>query len=85
MLKLPPIAYYNRSIAAISPEVFSLGLVKSICFAIIVAVVGCMRGFQAENDAQSVGRATTSAVVTAIFWIVIVDWVLTMLFTILGY
>jgi phospholipid/cholesterol/gamma-HCH transport system permease protein len=85
MLQLPPIAYYNRTIAAISPTIFSLGLIKSACFAIIITVVGCMRGFQAENDAQSVGRSTTSAVVTAIFWIVIADWVLTMIFTMMGY
>jgi phospholipid/cholesterol/gamma-HCH transport system permease protein len=85
MLKLPPIAYYNRTIAAISPEIFALGLIKSAVFAVIISVVGCMRGFQAKNDAQSVGRATTSAVVTAIFWIVIADWILTMLFTMMGY
>lgn len=85
MLKLPPVAYYNRTIAAISPLAFSTGLVKSVVFAIIIAVVGCMRGFQAGNDAQSVGRATTSSVVTTIFWIVIADWILTMIFTMMGY
>jgi phospholipid/cholesterol/gamma-HCH transport system permease protein len=85
MLKLPPVAYYNRTVAAISPEIFASGLIKSAVFAVIITVVGCMRGFQAENDAQSVGRATTSAVVTAIFWIVIADWVLTMMFTMMGY
>ena len=85
MLQLPPIAYYNRTIGAITPMVFTSGLIKSLAFAVIITVVGCMRGFQAENDAQSVGRVTTSAVVTAIFWIVIADWILTMLFTMMGY
>jgi phospholipid/cholesterol/gamma-HCH transport system permease protein len=85
MLGLPPVSYFNRSVLVLSPVTFSLGLVKSVVFAFIIAMVGCMRGFQSANDAQGVGRSTTSAVVTSIFWIVIADWFLTMIFTMMGY
>lgn len=85
MLGLPPVAYYNRTIEVLTPMVFFLGMVKSLFFAIIIAVVGCLRGFQSECNAQGVGRATTSAVVTAIFFIVIADAILTILFSIMGY
>lgn len=85
MLDLPMVVYYNRTVEVLSPMVFTLGLVKSVVFAFLIAAIGCMRGFQADNDAQGVGRATTSAVVTSIFWVVIADAVLTMLFSILGF
>jgi phospholipid/cholesterol/gamma-HCH transport system permease protein len=38
-------------------------LVKSIVFAVIIALVGCTEGMWAEGGAQGVGRATTNAVV----------------------
>jgi phospholipid/cholesterol/gamma-HCH transport system permease protein len=85
MLGLPAVAYYNRTIEVLTPMVFFLGIIKSLVFAIIIAVVGCLRGFQSECNAQGVGRATTSAVVTSIFFIVIADAVLTILFSVMGY
>jgi phospholipid/cholesterol/gamma-HCH transport system permease protein len=60
-------------------------MVKSVVFALIIAVIGCLRGFQSECNAQGVGRATTSAVVTSIFLIVIADAVLTIIFSLMGY
>jgi phospholipid/cholesterol/gamma-HCH transport system permease protein len=39
----------------------------------VIAAVGCQKGFETEGGAQAVGRSTTSAVVTAIFLIVVVD------------
>ena len=85
MLGLPLMAYYNRTVEVLYPMVFILGMVKSIVFALIIAVIGCLRGFQAECNAQGVGRATTSAVVTSIFLIVIADAVLTIIFSLMGY
>ncbi len=85
MLGLPLMAYYNRTVEVLYPMVFMLGMVKSVVFALIIAVIGCLRGFQAECNAQGVGRATTSAVVTSIFLIVIADAVLTIIFSLMGY
>ncbi|QSH40074.1 ABC transporter permease [Lentisphaerota bacterium ZTH] len=85
MLGLPGMAYYTRTIAVLHPSTMALGLIKSIVFGILIAIVGCLRGFQSESDAQGVGRSTTSSVVTSIFMIVIADSVLTMLYTFLGY
>jgi phospholipid/cholesterol/gamma-HCH transport system permease protein len=56
------------------------GLVKSVAFAILIAGVGCLRGFQAETGAESVGRITTSAIVAGIFLIIVTDAVFTMVF-----
>ncbi|MDD3118070.1 MAG: ABC transporter permease [Victivallales bacterium] len=83
-LGLPVVVYYNRATAAITPLAFLLGLLKSFVFAFIITVIGCRRGFSAGNDAQGVGRAATSTVVSAIFWIVIADFVLTFFYSMIG-
>ena len=49
------------------------GIFKSSIFGGIIAVVGCYKGFQVSGGAESVGKYTTSSVVTAIFLIVLVD------------
>ncbi len=72
-------AYY-RTIEVITPMGLTQGIVKSLVFAVIISAIGCMRGFQAKSDAQSVGRAATSAVVSAVFLIVVADAVVTAIF-----
>ena len=49
------------------------GVVKSVVFAVLIAGVGCHRGFQARGGAESVGSATTSAVVAGLFLIIVAD------------
>lgn len=65
--------YISQSIKAI--EVFDVvtSLIKAAVFAGLISAIGCQRGFQVRSGAQDVGKFTTSAVVTAIFLIVVVD------------
>jgi phospholipid/cholesterol/gamma-HCH transport system permease protein len=49
------------------------GLVKAAAFAVLIAGIGCHRGLQVKGGAEGVGSSTTSAVVTAIFLIVVAD------------
>lgn len=60
-------------------DVFS-GLIKSFAFSVLVALIGCFRGLQANRGADSVGRQTTSAVVSGLFLIIVADAVFTVLF-----
>jgi phospholipid/cholesterol/gamma-HCH transport system permease protein len=46
---------------------------KSGIFAFLITTVGCLRGFQVRGGADAVGRATTSAVVSGIFLIILSD------------
>jgi phospholipid/cholesterol/gamma-HCH transport system permease protein len=79
-LGLPVQVYVRQTRLALSIwDVYS-GLIKSVAFAILIAGVGCLRGFQAEGGAESVGRITTSAIVAAIFLIIVADAVFTVLF-----
>jgi phospholipid/cholesterol/gamma-HCH transport system permease protein len=48
-------------------------LIKSWVFAVLIAGIGCQRGFEVRGGAEAVGSATTSAVVAAIFLIIVTD------------
>ena len=56
------------------------GLLKSIVFATLITQIGCLQGFRLKRSSQDVGRDTTSAVVTAIFLVIVADLVFTAIF-----
>ncbi len=79
-LGLPVQVYVRQTRIALGIwDVYS-GLIKSVAFAVLIAGVGCLRGFQASGGAESVGRITTSAIVAAIFLIIVADAVFTVIF-----
>lgn len=79
-LDLPFQVYMRQTrVALVAWDVYS-GVVKSLAFAVLIAGIGCLRGFQAGTDAESVGRSTTSAVVSGLFLIILADAVFTVLF-----
>ncbi|MDH7570162.1 MAG: ABC transporter permease [Armatimonadota bacterium] len=56
-----------------------MGLLKTVVFGGIIALVGCQQGLRARGGAQGVGRATTSAVVLSIMLIYMANYFLSML------
>jgi phospholipid/cholesterol/gamma-HCH transport system permease protein len=79
-LEIPIVAYFNRTLKVIELHHISESMVKSLVFAVIITITGCICGFESKNDAQGVGRSTTTAVVVSIFAIVIADAFLTYFF-----
>jgi phospholipid/cholesterol/gamma-HCH transport system permease protein len=65
-------------------DVFS-GCLKTMFFGLNVALIACQRGLAVRGGAEGVGRATTSAVVTSLFAIVVVDAIFTVLFNAFGH
>jgi phospholipid/cholesterol/gamma-HCH transport system permease protein len=55
------------------------GMIKSGVFGLLIAFIGCYKGYNASGGAKGVGEATTSAVVTSSIAILIVDYFLTVL------
>jgi phospholipid/cholesterol/gamma-HCH transport system permease protein len=51
------------------------GLIKSVVFGIIIVLVGATTGFYVTGGAEGVGKATTSAVVISISFIVLADMI----------
>ncbi|MDI6792890.1 MAG: ABC transporter permease [bacterium] len=71
--------YIDRTTWFLVPWDMLNGLVKSVFFGIIIVVIGCHKGFVAQGGAEGVGKATTSAVVTASILILVFDYFLTVL------
>ncbi len=77
-------AYLIETQAAIGWNHIIQGLISATVYGAIVAASGCLRGLQCGRSAAAVGQATTSAVVTAIVFIVIAAAVLTIIFEAIG-
>jgi phospholipid/cholesterol/gamma-HCH transport system permease protein len=73
MLDITTTAYINQTFRTLTLFDVFWGVMKSGVFAIIISWVGCLRGFQVRGGADSVGQAATSAVVSSIFLIIVVD------------
>ena len=84
-LDLTPYSFIHEVSVAITFTDIAEGLIKAEVFAILVALVGCFRGFQAGPGADSVGRQTTSAVVSGLFLIILADAILTVLYHAFGW
>jgi phospholipid/cholesterol/gamma-HCH transport system permease protein len=77
-------SYLVETQAAIAWNHIIQGLISATVYGAIVAASGCLRGMQCGRSAAAVGLATTSAVVTAIVFIVIAAAVLTIIFDAVG-
>ncbi|HOV88237.1 MAG TPA: ABC transporter permease [Syntrophobacteraceae bacterium] len=83
-LDLSPLLYFNETQSAVELQDFLAGLVKAAVFGALIAVSGCLRGMQCGRSASAVGEAATSAVVTAIVFIIVSDAILTVIYDIIG-
>ncbi|AOY58167.1 MULTISPECIES: ABC transporter permease [Desulfococcus] len=77
-------AYLLQTREAVPLVHFTVGLIKSVVFGVIVALAGCLRGVQCGRSSSAVGVAATSAVVTAIVFIIVSDAILTIIFNFIG-
>jgi phospholipid/cholesterol/gamma-HCH transport system permease protein len=72
--------FVDRLEEAIQPSSYWTGLAKAPVFAMIIALVGCFRGFQVSGSAESVGAQTTLSVVQSIFLVIITDALFSIVF-----
>jgi phospholipid/cholesterol/gamma-HCH transport system permease protein len=72
--------YITQSIKSIKVFDIVTSLIKAGVFAALIASIGCHKGFQVRSGAQDVGKFTTSAVVAAIFLIVVADSIFAIMF-----
>ena len=84
LLAIPPAAFWVELLTIVDLSDVASGVIKAAAFGLIVGLAGCLRGLQAERSADGVGRATTSAVVTALLLLVIADALFAVLFNVLG-
>ncbi len=84
-LGIPPITFVQR-IREIVPttDVWEL-LIKAPVFGLIIGMAGCFQGMQVEANAEEVGIRTTTAVVQAIFLVIVLDAFFAVFFTEIGW
>lgn len=85
LLKIPPPAYWIRMQSILDMSDITTGLIKAVTYGIIIGLAGCLRGLQAQRDSAGVGNAATSAVVTAMLYIIVACAIYAVIFNILGW
>lgn len=78
------IEFINRLQNEVPVKHLLLGVLKAIFFGFFIAIIGCFRGFQVQNNTTSIGKFTTISVVNAIFVVILLDAVFSVIFTQMG-
>jgi phospholipid/cholesterol/gamma-HCH transport system permease protein len=74
-----PTLYVRRTWDYLEFNDLMSGLLKAVCFGMIVALISCYQGFSAQDGAEGVGRATTKAVVISSLAILISNYFITVI------
>ncbi len=84
MLDISAAEYWKYTFDAIKMNNFSVGVFHGFVYGAVIALCGCYYGVNCGRNADSVGVATTKAVVSAIVWMIVVTGILTWLFQVWG-
>jgi phospholipid/cholesterol/gamma-HCH transport system permease protein len=63
---------------------YTIGLAKGVTFGVLIALVACHFGLRIKPNTESLGRGTTSSVVTAITVVILADAVFAIIFSDVG-
>lgn len=78
-LELTISVYFTETQKAVELwDVYS-GLLKSVVFGLAIGLISCQQGLATTGGAEGVGRRTTSAVVTTLFTLILIDATFTVL------
>jgi phospholipid/cholesterol/gamma-HCH transport system permease protein len=80
VLNLSPAFFFERLLSNVGVTHFWTGMVKAPVLAIVIAAIGCRQGFEVGGDVEQLGRRVTTAVVQALFAIIILDAAFALLF-----
>ncbi|MCW3835009.1 ABC transporter permease [Sphingomonas canadensis] len=84
-LDIPPVAFVERLRTELPMVDIWVGVLKAPVFGAIIAIAGCFQGMQVEGDAEQVGHRTTTAVVQAIFLVIVLDAFFAVFFSEIGW
>lgn len=77
LLGVNPGAYFTEMYRAVEWKDVYSGIIKSYSFGVIIAWVGCYKGYYAGHGAEGVSRATTESVVLSSVLVLVWDYFLT--------
>jgi phospholipid/cholesterol/gamma-HCH transport system permease protein len=81
---LTPRAYVLATMDAITVNHFVGGLIKSPFLALAIGLIACGQGLATQGGAAAVGARTTTAVVLAIFGVIVINSLFTILYVVMG-
>jgi phospholipid/cholesterol/gamma-HCH transport system permease protein len=84
VLDLSPSFFLQRLLDNVGVQHFYLGMSKAPVMAVVIAAIGCRQGLEVGGDVEQLGRRVTTAVVQAIFSIIIIDALFALIFMELG-
>jgi len=84
VLDLSPSFFLQRLLDNVGVIHLYLGLAKAPVMAMVIAAIGCRQGLEVGGDVEQLGRRVTTAVVQAIFSIIVIDAVFALIFMELG-
>lgn len=64
---------------------YTIGLLKGVVFGVLIALVSCHFGLRIKPNTESLGRGTTTSVVTAITVVILADAVFAIIFSGVGF
>lgn len=76
--------YVNNLRHFVDLKDLACALVKAVAYGAVMPLIACTYGFRCQGGAQGVGSATTESVVSATIAVIVLDFVLTYLFTLVG-
>jgi phospholipid/cholesterol/gamma-HCH transport system permease protein len=77
-------AYVEVTLNAISSNNFVAGLVKSPFIGLLIGLIACGQGLLTRGGAAAVGTRTTTAVVMALFSVIVISAMFTFFYTLMG-
>jgi phospholipid/cholesterol/gamma-HCH transport system permease protein len=80
VLDLSPAFFLERLLNNVGVTHFWVGLSKAPILALVIAAIGCRQGFEVGGDVEQLGRRVTTAVVQALFAIILLDAVFALIF-----
>ena len=80
VLDISPIFFVQRLLEDVGVSHFWVALSKAPVMAVAIAGIGCRQGMEVGGDVDSLGRRVTSAVVHAIFAIILIDAVFALVY-----
>jgi phospholipid/cholesterol/gamma-HCH transport system permease protein len=84
MLGLSARTYMQETISTLTLVNLFGGLFKATFYGLLIAIAGCLRGFQCGNSSSAVGDAATQAVVMSIVMGVVACGLFAVVFNIIG-
>ena len=80
VLNLSPAFFFDRLLTNVGVTHFWVGMSKAPVFAVVIASIGCRQGFEVGGDVEQLGRRVTTAVVQALFAIILIDALFALLY-----